>query len=80
MKKRIIITLLSLVLVLVAVGMVVSVASAGGVIGHIGDLNKMATTDQTFAVSGAPTISVQDHNGTIAVTRGAGLQARQPGR
>ncbi|MDQ2788067.1 MAG: DUF4097 domain-containing protein [Chloroflexota bacterium] len=70
MKKRIIILLLSLVLVLVAVGMVASVAVAGSVIGHIGDLSKTATTDQTFAVTGAPTISVQDHNGTITVTRG----------
>lgn len=71
MKKRITIILLSLMLVLVAAGMVVSVVVAGGVIGHIGDLNKMATTDQTFAVTGVPTISVQDHNGTIAITRGA---------
>ncbi len=71
MEKRIGIILLSLALALVAVGMVVSVAGAGGVIGHIGDLNKTATTDQTFAVSGAPTISVQNHNGTITVTRGA---------
>lgn len=71
MKKRITIILLSLVLVLVAVAMVVSVAAAGGVIGHFDDLHKVATTDQTFAVNGAPTISVQDHNGTIAITRGA---------
>ena len=71
MKKRIIITILSLALVLVAGGMVVSVVVAGDVIGHIGDLNKTATTDQTFTVSGAPTISVQDHNGTITVARGA---------
>jgi len=70
-KKRITIILLSLTLVLVAVGMVVSVVAAGGIVGHIGDVNKMATTDQTFAVTGAPTISLQDHNGTITVTRGA---------
>jgi len=70
-KKRIAIILLSLTLVLVAVGMVVSVVAAGGIVGHFGDLNKMATTDQTFAVTGAPTISLQDHNGTITVTRGA---------
>ncbi len=70
MKKRIAIIILSLSLVLVAVGMVVSVVVAGGVIGHFGELDKMATTDQTFAVSGAPTISLQDHNGTITVTRG----------
>lgn len=71
MKKRMAIILLSLSLVLVAVAMVVSVAAAGGIIGHIGDLKKMATTDQTFVVSGAPTISLQDHNGTISFTRGA---------
>lgn len=70
MKKRIAIIILSLSLVLVAVGMVVSVVVAGGVIGHIGALDKTATTDQTFAVSGAPTISLQDRNGTITVTRG----------
>jgi hypothetical protein len=70
-KKRIAIILLSLALVLVAVGMVASVAVAGGIIGHFGDLNKIATTDQTFTVTGVPTISVQNHNGTITVTRGA---------
>ncbi|GEM_PF-5053969 len=70
MKKRITIILLSLALVLVAVGMVVSVVGAGGIIGHIGELDKMATTDQTFAVNGVPTISLQDRNGTITVTRG----------
>jgi hypothetical protein len=70
-KKRITIILLSLALVLVAVGMVASVAVAGGVIGHFGDLNKIATTDQTFTVTGVPMVSVQNHNGTITVTRGA---------
>lgn len=71
MKKRIIIIILSLSLALVAVGMVISVVAAGGVIGHVGDLKRVATTDQSFVVSGAPTISLQDHNGTISFTRGA---------
>ena len=71
MKKRIAIILVSLALVAVVVGMVVSVVGASGAIGQIGDMNKMATTDQTFAVTGTPTISVQNHNGTITITRGA---------
>ncbi len=71
MKKRIAIILLSLALVLVVVGMIVSVAGASGAIGHFDELSKMATTDQTFAVTGAPTISLHDRNGTITVTRGA---------
>ncbi|MHB8646049.1 MAG: DUF4097 family beta strand repeat-containing protein [Thermomicrobiales bacterium] len=71
MKKRITIILLSLALVLVAVGMVVSVVGASGVIGHFGDLSKMATADQTFTVNGIPTVSLQNRNGTITVTRGA---------
>ncbi len=69
-KKRIAIILLSLTLVLIAVGMVVSVVGASGAIGQIGELGKMATTDQTFAVTGTPTISLHDRNGTITVTRG----------
>ena len=71
MKKRVAIILLSLALVLVAVGMIASVAVAGNIVGHVGELDKMGTTDQTFAVTGVPTISVQNHNGTITVTRGA---------
>ncbi len=70
MKKRIAIILLSLSLVAIAVGMVVSVVGASGMIGHFGELDKMATTDQTFAVTGTPTISLHDRNGTITVTRG----------
>ena len=70
MKKRIAIILLSLSLVLIAVGMVVSVVGASSVIGHFGELGKMATSDQTFTVTGTPTISLHDRNGTITVTRG----------
>jgi len=70
-KKRIAIIFLSLALVAVVVGMIVSVVGASGVIGQIGDLHKTATTDRTFAVTGTPTISVHDRNGTITVTRGA---------
>jgi hypothetical protein len=70
MKKRIAIVLLCLTLLLVAAGMVVSVVGAGVIAGNFGEPDKMAVVDQTLDVTGVPTISVDDRNGTIAVTRG----------
>jgi len=71
-KKRVTIGLLILALLLVAVGMVASVAGAGSVIGNIGQPDKVATIDQTFAVTGVPTVSVENHNGNVTITRGGG--------
>lgn len=72
MKKRITIILLSFALILVAVGMITSVAGAGGVIVTIGRPDKVATVDQTFAVTGVPTVSVENHTGNVTITRGGG--------
>jgi hypothetical protein len=69
-KKRIIIILLGFTLMLVAAGMVASVIGAGVIAGNFGQLDKTAAVDQTLNVSGAPTISVENRNGTITVTRG----------
>ncbi len=71
MKKRIVIIILSLALVLVAVGMVAAVTSAGGIItGNFDEPSKIATVDQTLDVTGVPTVSADTHNGTITITRG----------
>lgn len=73
-KRRVTILVLALVMALVAALMVASVAGAGGVIGNFDHPEKMATVDQTFAVHGAPTLSVGNRNGTITITRGADNQ------
>ena len=70
MKKRIAIIVLSLTLLLVAAGMVASVAGAGAIAGNFGEPDKTAVVDRTLNVTGVPTISVEDRNGTITVTRG----------
>lgn len=71
MKKRITIITLSLALAVVAVGMVVAVASVNGVVGHVGEPDKTAVVDQTLDVSGPPTFSLDESNGTVTITRGA---------
>ncbi|MGI8857353.1 MAG: DUF4097 family beta strand repeat-containing protein [Thermomicrobiales bacterium] len=70
MKKRIAIILLSLTLLLVAAGMVAAVVGAGAIAGNFGEPDKLAVVDQTLDVTGVPTISVDDHNGTVTITRG----------
>jgi hypothetical protein len=69
-KKRIAIISLSLILLLVAAGMVASVVGAGAIAGNFGEPDRTAAVDQTLAVTGVPTITVDDRNGTISVTRG----------
>ena len=72
MKKRaIVIVALSVALVLVAVGMVVSVAAGGIAIGSFSEPTRMATVDQSFDLTGTPTVSIDNPNGTINITRGA---------
>lgn len=70
MKKRIAIVALTLALLLVAAGMVASVTSAGAIAGHFDEPRKTAAVDQAFDVTGVPTITVDERNGTIVITRG----------
>lgn len=70
MKKRVTIILLGLTLALVAAAMVVSVLGAGVIGENFGHLDKSAAVDQTLDVSGMPTVSLDNRNGTVTVTRG----------
>lgn len=70
MKKRITIIVLSLILLIVAAGMVTAVVGAGAIGANFGEPDKVAAVDQTLDVTGAPTISIEERNGTISVTRG----------
>lgn len=70
MRKRIAIILIGLALLLVAAGMVTSVVGAGVIAGNFGQPDKTAAVDQTLDVTGAPTVSVDNRNGTVTITRG----------
>lgn len=70
MRKRVTIILLSLALLAVAAGMVAAVVGAGAIGANFGEPDKTAAVDQTLDVTGVPTVSVDNRNGTVTITRG----------
>lgn len=69
-RKWIWVTTLSVLIVLVLGAMFVAVFGARHAFGNLGNLDKTEVFDQTLDVAGRPTLSVDDRNGNVTITRG----------
>src|SRR5215470_14122626 len=69
-RKWVWVTVLSALLVLVAGAMAVAVFAGGHIAGNFGNLDKTEAFDQTLDIAGRPTLSVDNHNGHVTITRG----------